>query len=552
MAEPAKLPKPLRGASNRSAYIDTPGEFNPFPILGNFRAFGGLTDRPRGGKRAGLKKTFARPLKSGYAGQAAISMTRASAVIGRQLGSCRDMGTGTSVQSGILLGQVWSLDDAASMDWKYYLDVTGVGGPSDNDGVAVAVHPDDDFVAIASNYTIAGDGVYTIARLSTDGAFSWRYNATYTAGKTQSVERIRVSKLYTWAVLYNEVSGGAFLIALRNDTGALAFSSTLGGLANQGVDLCIHTSAAGVETLYVAFLGSAKVGTYDGGIGGGAIKAGRWALHFRTGVMKFSIDSTAYGGSVAVAQSFGTQLQNGDAYFDNTLGTTPHGTWRLSEHSEWKPHGGEITGIACDPDGNLYIAKRNQGWGPNDTIPEFQPDGATEGYRTVLKVSPAGTLLWSADTDSILEEYDPGTYPFYNDLSFVGDTTPDASIMCIAADANGVYVAGRRNAGSVSAFKLRPDDGVMEWQANLMDATRSVRSVAIDPVDGNPVFVGDDNASWDGASSLHAHLWKLSAVDGGVLKTFSLSPDNAADLVSALDVAVSSDGHVFYVSEYIS
>lgn len=555
MPDPAPLPLPLKGAFNRSAFVDMPPGFNPPAIVRNFRAFGNLTDQPRGGKRAGVVKTFTRPLKLGYAGQAACSVTRASAIVGTQLGTCRDMGDGTSVQSGQLLGEVWALDDALSMDWKYHLDVTGVSGPADNDGVACAMHPDDEFLAIASNYAVGSDGTFTIARLSTAGAFVWRYNRTAVAGFTQSVERIRVSKLYTWATLYNEVSGGAFLIALRNDTGALAFSSTLGGLANQAVDLCIHEAADGTETLYVAFLGSAlgsgPAYTYDGGVGGGAIKAGRWALHFRTGVMKFAIDSTAYGGSVAVAQSFGPQLQNGDDYFDNSFGTTPHGTWRLSEHSEWAPHGGEITGIACDADGNLYIAKRNQGWGPNDTLPEFQPDGNTEGYRTVLKVSPAGELLWSADTDSILEEYDPPTYPFYNDLTFTGDTTPDASVMCIAVDGDAVFVGGRRNAGEYSVFRLRADDGVMEWAANVMDATRSVRSVVVDPVDGNPVFVGDDNTGWTGASGQHRHLWKLSAEDGSILNSFGLSPDNTTDLVSALDIAAGAT-KLFYVSEYIS
>lgn len=552
MPDPAPLPLPLKGAFNRSAFVDMPAGFNPPAILRNFRAFGNLTDQPRGGKRAGVVKTFTRPLKEGYAGQAACTMTRAQAIVGTQLGVCRDMGDGTSVQSGQLLGQVWALDDALSMDWKYYLDVTGVSGPADNDMVACAVHPDGDFLAIASNYNIGADGVFTIARINADGSFEWRYNRAASTGKVQSVEKVRVSKLYTWATLYNEVTGGAFLIALRNDTGALAFSSTLGALANQGVDLCIHTTAAGVETLYVAFLGSALVGTYDGGVGGGDIEAGRWALHFRTGVMKFAIDSTAYGGSVAVPASFGPQVLNGEAYFDNTLGTSPHGTFRLSEHSPWAPHGGEITGIACDSDGNLYISKRNAGWGPNDTLPEFQPDGNSEEYTTVWKISPAGVLLWAADTNSILEVYQDPPYPFYNDLTYPGDTTPDASIMCIAADDDGgVYCGGRRNDGAYSIFKLRQDDGVMVWNANLTDATKSIRAVCIDPIDGNPIFVGDDNTGWTGAGGVHAHLWRVSAADGSILADFTLSPDNAADLVSALDVAAHG-GKVFFVSEYIS
>ena len=162
-----------------------------------------------------------------------------------------------------------------------------------------------------------------------------------------------------------------------------------------------------------------------------------------------------------------------------------------------------------------------------------------------------GELLWSADTDSILEEYDPPTYPFYNDLTFTGDTTPDASVMCIAVDGDAVFVGGRRNAGEYSVFRLRADDGVMEWAANVMDATRSVRPVVVDPVDGNPVFVGDDNTGWTGASGQHRHLWKLSAEDGSILNSFGLSPDNTTDLVSALDIAAGAT-KLFYVSEYIS
>src|SRR5690606_24307233 len=135
--------------------------------------------------------------------------------------------------------------------------------------------------------------------------------------------------------------------------------------------------------------------------------------HFRSGIAKYRVDGTAYGGSVAVEETYGTPLTSSDPYFEAN-----HRYWRLSEQNRIsgraaRPHGGEITALAAGSDGSLYFAKRNQGWGPNDDRPEFRPDGNFEPYATVGKIDPEGVLAWIGGDEGIKELDDLG---FYNDL----------------------------------------------------------------------------------------------------------------------------------------
>lgn len=532
----------FRGATNGATFRGQPEGFSPFGARRDFRARNPSSDRPGGGRRQCLRKLVARQLKDA-AVNGLISVSRASAIAGQSLGTCEDMGDATSVSSGVLAGNIAALDDVPSMDWFSYLDVTGTGGPAANTVSACAWDPDGEFLAVATNYTVGGDGRFTIARINpTNGAVVWQTESKET-GYDRFANAVVVTKLYTFVAIANTHAGGPRLIGYRNDTGAQAYITDLNGWANQGVALAKYTNAAGQEFLFIAYDGSAAAGTYVPGLGSGVIRLGRWALQFRSAIRKYSVNGTAYTGTVLTRAAFGTPTPAGEAYYEDN-----HGDWRLSEQSPFKPHGGEFTALACGSDGSVYFTKRNQGWGPNSGDARFQPDGNYEPYWTVGKISAAGVLEWWADTDSIRELDDLG---FYNDLTFPGEapailTYPSIQAICVDADGN-CYVAGRRNAAGVSAFALN-DEGVLVWAANVQSATGFIAegAAAVDS-DGNPIFAGVRNDDWDGADpGDNAIWWKLLRTTGEVLETFDIEEN-----VSALCVACAGDGRTFFGTDAV-
>lgn len=529
---------PIYGATNGTPYKGTPPGFAPIQALANFRTFG-TTDRPRGGKRAGAR-IISRQLKAAPV-QAVATITRASAVVGQAVGTCAQIGQATSLLSTSLVGQIAGLDDVPSMDWFQYLNVTGAGGPADNAVQTCAYDPDGEFLAVASNYNVGSDGNYTLVRYTLGGTLVWVVHSA-NSGHTQSVNDIVVTKLYTFVALANTAAGaGPKVKAYRNDTGALAWSSDLNGWAKEAVALARYANAAGQEYVYVAFHGSPAAGTYTGGVGSGTIQGGRWAAFFRSGIVRLRVDGTSYGGSVAVKEQWGQALGGSGAYYEAN-----HGTWRFSEQTFHRPHGAEFTALATGPDGSVYFAKRNQGWGPNNGHALFRPDGLSEPYTTIGKINATGQLQWLQDTDSIRELDDLGNY---NDLTFPGDPAGAPSIGALAVDAAGAaYGAGRRNAAGASAFKV-DTLGNPQWSANLCSATGTIREgcAAIDPTDGHVLFGGDRNDQWDGAASRDAHLWKLAKDTGEVVWHWDIREG-----VSALGVAASGTGKVFYTTDKVT
>ncbi len=533
---------PLRGASTGSTFGLTPDGFSPFLALRNARIFGGRTERPRGSRRPTLRRWVDRQLKNAPV-QAVLGVTRASAVLGYATSNCRDMGEALSHPAGTLYGQIGSLDDVQSLNWFVNLDVTPAGGPANVDVNACNWDPDHEFLAVSANYKIGSDSCYSVARIDPGtGATVWRTDR-HDSGKNVSVNNIVVTKLYTFVLLVNNNAAGPFVVGYRNDTGAEAISGNIGGWCREAVAGCRTVDDNGQENLFVGFLGSAVAGTYTGGIGSGTIQAGRWAMDFRGGIAKFHVESHTYGGGGTTLVQWGTPLPSTGMYYEGV-----HRTWRLSEQLPWRPHGGEITGLRSGPNGSVYFTKRNQGWGPNNGQDAFKPDGRSEGYRTVGKISRGGLLLWLSDTDSLRKPDDLGNH---NDLTYPGDpngSDPSIQALCVDQTNGDCYVGGRNNdpgfmGAGFCAFGLDGETGEPKWRRNITSATGAIRegAASID-VDGNPWFAGDRNDVWDGAVSRKAMLWKLSKTDGSVLAFFDLAHAN----IGGLSVAAAGDGRVFF------
>lgn len=536
-----KIKLAVRGATNGATFRGNPELFSPLQARRNFRAHNVQTGRPGGSRRACLERVIDRQLRDAPV-NGLLVVRRARAVAGYIPSGWADIGAGISNLAGPLLGQIAALSDVPSTDWFIRLDVTGTGGPANNAVQHCALYPANDYLAVTTNYAVGGFWRFTVAKVHpTTGQILWRTESV-DVGYNRRVNAVCVTKLYTWVALSSDhpAAGRVLIMGFRNDTGVMSIFGNLGGWAQEAVGLARYTAPGGQESLFVAYAGASAAGTYTGGAGGGVIKAGVWARHFRAGIMKFSVEGQSYGGGGTVMATYGPQLAASDPYFEAT-----HHSWRLSEQTSFRPHGGEFTGIACGADGSVYFTKRNQGWGPNDTLPDFAPNGTHESYWTVGKINPDGTLAWLQDTDSIKEAYQPATYTnYFNDLDYPGKANPDPSVGVLCVDAQGqLYAAGRRTGTTNSVFALSTEDGTGLWAATLMSGALSVRAAALD-AGGNPWFAGDRNNGWTTAAGRQAHLWKLRRDGSGVSTIFDVE-----QAVDALGVACHPDGRVFYTLE---
>lgn len=534
----------VKGATDGVAFSVVPDGFAPFRAIRNARVYGSKSKRPRGSRRPVCRLLIDTQLRNAPV-QAILPVTRASAVVGYDEVNCRDPGASVSHPSGALSGNIGSLDEVQGTNWFVNLDATPAGGPS-----AVAVNacnwdPDREFLAAAANYAIGSDSCFSVWRINPDnGGVVWRADY-HLAGKNASVNCVVVTKLYTFVMLVNNNAAGPFLIGYRNDTGALAIQGNIGGWCREAVCGCRTVDEGTLqENLFVGFLGSAVAGTYTGGLGSGVIQAGRYAMDFRGGIAKFHVESAAYGGGGTTMVQFGTPLPSTGAYFEAV-----HRTWRFSEKLPYRPHGAEITAMRSGRDGSVYFTKRNQGWGPNDAHAAFKPDGLSELYLTVGKISAAGVLLWMQDTDSLRKLDDLGNY---NDLTFPGDPAgPDPSIQAICVDqtSGDCFVAGRRNGADVNVFGLDSATGIRKWDNVITSTAGSIRegAASVDQ-DGNPWFAGDRNNAWDSSAGRQAMLWKLSKEDGTVLDFFDLNETG----IGGLSVASRGTGTVYFTTPHVA
>ncbi len=573
-----EIPIPFRGVTNGSAFIKTPGDAAPLGTTYNLLPHDPATDRRRGGKRFGIKPVFPSPLGSSEV-QALGVITRASAVVGQRLGTCTDMVAGTSREATGLGGQVFGLDSAFGLDLMYDMDVTGTGpyvddGPATNGVGACAISPDGRYLAVASNYFSSGSG-QIVARivlidLTTGLAVATRRLAQ--AGTFQFINTMVFSDRMLF-VCTNEFVNvywygqSALIYGSLLEPGIEGVHGVSGNSCLGWANECIQAALSpdGVY-LYVAFNGTGVGRTLLSGV---VVTPGINASMWRSGVMRFRIsNSTPY----LIAEAWGVQLPESRRYFEGASGDLPHNYWRLSEQLHRKPQGGYITGIAVDAQGNVIISHTNTGRGP-DNNPAHQGVGffdpaipganAIDGpfdymrsqgpdYSTVTKISPAGALLWSADTDSIVSEINDSG--FFNDIPTPNDDQHFPSIQALCIDTAGdIYAGGALNRAvaddGINVFKIDGRSGGLLWGntvgavtlGNGQRAGVPQAAMCIGP-GGQPVVCAFRNDAWDGASGGdYRTLFVLDPAEGDLLTEYALGTEP----VSALCVA-SGGGRLFF------
>lgn len=558
-----RLPLPIKGVSDASAYIDTPGVFVPLSGLRNVLPHAPTKDRQQIGTRPGLRRSFSGRIGAGPV-MSLRSINRPSISTGFNLGNSSDI-AGTSLVSQSLLGQVWKLDSVPSMAWKYYADVTGDGGPVANVVNAVAFSRDGTKAIFATNYTKAGYTKSLIVCVDAETGIDLWDHEIEEVSIHRFVNTVRCGTNYVF------VATNQYVRVLELSTGALVEENDLGGWSTEVVDTGIAfietINAFGqritTETLFVVFTGSTALTSPTNTLNGGTMPDGTVtstpliidipsaARDFRSGVMKFSIDnSSPHPPTILTRVTFGTQIATTAPNAEKSMAR--HGYWRFSEHGRNTPYGCTPTAMAVQEDGTILVIRCNQGWGPTSA---FRPSPQLNGgkpFLSALKIDPTGALLWESDEAGSITNDGFGE-GYYSPVFHYNDIKNPTFLACAMDDDGYAIVAGRVNAGGWNVAILDPD-GFRIAEAVTAAGSSTVREgcAAVDSHDGNFIVGGDRTSLWkvafDDVSTVgtNAHLWKINARSGRVVWGFDL-----LEPVSALSVAC-ADGEVLFGSDYVS
>ncbi len=555
------VPIPIRGAANATPFVANPRDFAPANLIGNVRPRDASEDRPRFDRRPGMKKVFEQRVGGGRPGQGIVTVAKASQVTGHVVPPpgegyhpCRDIGAIRSIESGALEGNLWELDGVPIVYDQVEVSVSGLGGPAQCTVIAVALSRDGTQYALAVNYDVGTKGQTTIElRNVADHSLEWRYTiahatidrSTRNRGLFFSTEAVWVcTDAWLHGVWIDDGTAVYDDAAPSPSAGGIVGDYELNGYSGETVEgVCYGGEPVGggdgTERIILAFNGTI---TGSGGSPGPVVDDGPYAQQFRAGVMLFKTNAQA---ALGIGLSPLSQLEFGGADAEPAFAEGEHGYFRLSERSDLAPRGGLITGMARGPDGQIALTRTNAGCGPNSRYP---PDGSILPLVCVCQIAAEGVLDWENDVGSILE---PGLLGYYNDAPVPGETLVgnEPTLTCVAYTPQGdLIVAGRRTSSLYSVHKLRGADGELIWATDLTGASDWIRAVIIDPVDGNPVLVGERNNGWTGAASAQANLWKLDNTTGDVIAHFDLG-----SAVDAYDVEpIGEDGHFIYGTDEVT
>jgi len=537
MPELPRVTLPRRGISNALTFGDHKGELCPPSAMLNAVLYTPHKDRPQLGKRWGMQKVFNTRLAGGAPIQALGVIPRASVISGFAVGSCTAI-TGLNHLAAALEGQVWMLEKNPQMFRQIYVDVQPTGpfgstfnGPATNgvqacawiegvEALAVATNYNDSVLAIdvsllvlydksgnILDYSLVGQNFTNTMAASPEAANGHRYLAVCAAG------HVRVY----------DVSAGSLQESVLIH---------LGQWSQESIE-CGWYLNEGVLELYVGFDGSSNGGTLPNDPAGD-ITPGKFARHFRAGVIKFVVGGAT---PLSVTQEiWSQQFANTSTYYEAL-----HGYFRVSEKTSGRPWGCRVTCLDVNQqNGSIAIGRTNQGWGPRAT---FQPNGSAP-YVTLMVIAPNGIPLYETEHNIIREVGDGG---FINDIPYGADPTPDTAIMAIRWDEqNDIYMGGRVGDGGSSLFKIDAATGTEIWRYDSGGTIRQA-GIRIDPTDNNPIIAFDRNASWTGHAGAQAHLLKLNSADGSVIWSYDLGA-----AVSALNVDIDRlTGDIFYTTDKV-
>lgn len=594
------LTPPINGIADGTTFTNTPAGFAPPGSMVNVVPYDPQTGRPQIGKRPGLRKVFSTQL--GKEGNRRIQclrkIARAAAVDTFELGQATSLSsvnalsrvsdlvnyniavveaTGKSLREAFLAEWSGAQASVARNGAETPQDLTPETGTPDAtpEPSWCDISPDETLAAVGFNYQVGGqhrclvvfidpqtgDLVGSKMLMPPDGedlastenaavatnAHCWTSNALWIARGASlwyayTPRRAGKTRLYDPETTVLSLAGGSP-------------DFPIGRVASRVTGLCTYGG-----NILACFEGVTGGGTFANPAG--VIDSGTKAKHYRSGV--FLLVESVSGASVdfAVSANFGGATSVNQPYAEtvdasNTVAVT-HNSVRFSRVLNRAPRGCLPTGIACAPDGSFAVCFTNQGYGPTT---DFLPNGAV-AYTTVAKFNAQGTMLWEADTQSVIGGEQGGyvdgvgtQYPCdIPDESLGGNpgtTSKDGpAIRSIVMTTDGLVIAaGRVNAGLVSVFALGISSGGLVWRKGLesnrpqdvaytpVAAGASERGVpagglSLDTGDRSVVAVAARNNTWqseafDAANTErpYAVLFRLSPVDGEILWGFDVIQD---------------------------
>lgn len=574
----AEIRLPTRGLADQTAVRDTPPTIAPPGSMQNVVALKPGTGRVQLTKRPGLRKAFATRLGNGPI-QGLKSIARASAVTSYIIGTCVGIteDNATAQRSVKVDANVWlmpvtggrprglrdtmkvygsagaCLVQRGAAQSTDFATIAGVAGFTTSPTPwAVAINPQGTLAAALVNYTnTTRKTVITLFDPRT-GAF---IAAKHLVGADVDASALVFTERALWiakgATLHYIATPGGVLIDVSTTVSQAVASAGTMAAASSITGMCSYTDPDGVVFLYACFEGTTASGFYSNP--SGAIASGGNAKHFRSGIYKLREIETGTGTLDFTIEQFGLPAGSADAFVEVASSggaVVAHKTVRFSQELNRAPRGARPKAIACNSLGDVAVAFCNQGWGPTSAQP---PDGSTI-YSTLAKFTAAGIYRWEHDTDSIISGEVGGkltgiatTYSTDcpdEDGGNAGTTSKNGpAVRCVAIDSFGdVYAAGRIGNGPSTVYAVQSGSGIRKWVASVADPALAVGStgnaspaLGIAVTESGVIVAFNRSNLWDtmSASEPYAALWQLSAVDGAVDWSYSITqavagvaPDN--------------------------
>jgi hypothetical protein len=580
---------PFKGAIDRGAYIDTPGDAAPIGTIINVRPRDPILGRERGGKRPGLREVQDRAGAGwGQIGTGPIQAIHAIARPAEQTGF--RLGTGAATHQGwesrfagdlssnlyvlrnkdssLYLSRSVSVGDAAEFEDPTDRDLTaGVWYGANKIAGGVNENPfDTDFDNLvfkatftngAANDGFGSPGWTTMANWDT-GASTYStlggpwptevVGVFYDDSTLANILFVASSVTAgTWGALGSEPFNKGFLVAYDLTGTAVMTAGGDNGARIRPFGKVYNEATPGDPST----LTEGSLLNNPGAIEIRAIACkevdGVKAVYFcydaarRGEAMVGRLDVTnmaATGFDLSLPQS-GAFQTNGAGFglgaSNFTIPTSPLDPHFLSVNY---PRGGKPTGVDIDENGYVYFTCSSAGEGifANPAAGNYRPDHHPDfpGHRpvTVCKVDPTGSyFIWESVTNHNPAE---GGYARIN----------DPELIWCKADSDGCYVGGRM-VGDANVFAVNGFDGGIRWRWRSATAgtTSRIFAATLDPTDGNLWVVGQRTNTWRGVTdSKYAQVWKLSSVSGDVLQSHDLGPG-----IDAISIDINPDNGLMLV-----
>lgn len=552
-----RLGFPLKGATDRTSFEDTPEGFAPVNYLLNVRPRDVFEGRERGGQRPGLVGLATASGEAwGKVGEGPIqliqSIERPARIEGYEIGACRDAFVNFDSRDGAtqLAGNLYVAKGKTTTrpgvirnaDIGDALTFSGRGSPPSRLYVESAAFYGENALFGALNELPGNESGST----SEHFLFKTYFAAGRPGGGFGSPQWEAISQTglpldgatpvqpYPCDAVCAFAPGMGYEGDNLNGVGFAALSNPL---SVNGERDWAYLAAFDLTASSAHLITSVNPRFAEQGPGGAPAKPGAQEIRALRPVVQ---NGRAY---VYFTYRANPMVHSKIGRFDVTGFTTASGTFShdglsgavqidgsgLDETAINYPRGATPGDVCVAPNGAVYFTRSSTGYGRVGTALEIDPLNPSRVPVTVVKINPAGTAFeweigWRATGAP--------------DLAGLGVREPE--VTCCDCDSDGVYVGSHD--GWIA--KLDQQDGRVRWQARTASGNR-ITGCRIDPKDGNPIFSGGSNVPGEGQTGF-AFAFKVDRTNGRQM--WNLKAPGETAIGRCLDVHPTSD--LFVIGKY--